>query len=154
MKSITVVAIFMGCVVALANAGLFTGENNTFFRFSCFYIKKSLHFDIGSSKGPYNQGIIGAMNRAKDLSIADLNARNAKQGDLAATLTNIVNFPLAYVHLFKKSPKQVLGILIGTLRGLGKGRTIPKKLKLALNNAVDRLQHTFSTDISQVLTSK
>lgn len=94
------------------------------------------------------------MNRAKDLSIADLNAKNAKQNDLTAVANNILDFPLAYVHLLKKAPKQIVGLLSSTLRGLGKGRTIPESLKLGLNNAVERLQRAISTDISQVLTSK
>lgn len=71
-----------------------------------------------------------------------------------AFLQNVAAFPNNYVHLLKKSPKQVVGIVLNTLRGLTKGKNIPQALKFATNNAVSSLQRTFATDISQVLTSK
>lgn len=71
-----------------------------------------------------------------------------------ATLKNMAAFPNNYVHLLKKSPKQVVGLSKNTLGGFLKGKNIPQALKFATNNAVSGLQRAFATDIANVLSSK
>ena len=87
-------------------------------------------------------------------------SRNAKQGDIGGTLSNVLAVPLDYVHLAESvtdKPAKLLGfILSGASNGL-KGKNllddVTGLLRGATGGAVTGLQYAMADDVGHILTS-